>query len=333
MKNKQNKIILYKDNDKKIRLDVKLQGETVWLSLNQIAYLYNTHKSGISRHIKNIYQSGELSKKSTVAKIATVQKEGKRKIQRTIEYYDLDAIISVGYRVNSKKATEFRIWATKILKDHIIQGYTLNNKRLIQTQEKFEELRTAIAFLKDKTEHTLVEGQEKEILGLLANYAKTLSLLEQYDKNKLIAIKNGKSKYILHYEEAQKIIDSLKSNLLIKDEAEDLFGKEYDDKLKSIIANIYQTFGKKELYSSLEEKAAHLLYFIIKDHPFVDGNKRIGSFLFIYFLDKNHYLYKNNGEKKINDNALVTLALLIAISNPGEKDKLIKIITHLLNER
>ncbi len=239
-------------------------------------------------------------------------------------------IISVGYRVNSRRATQFRTWATKTLKDHLIRGYTINEQRLLQTQDQLKELKGAINFLSKKAKHELLCGQEQEILNLLSSYSQTLTLLEQYDKEKLVLAKKVKGKFILEYKEARKVIDEIKKELIAKKEASEIFGKENSDKFRAILGNIYQTFGKKELYPSLEEKAAHLLYFVIKDHPFVDGNKRIGSFLFVYFLDKNNYLYRNSGERKINDNALTALALLIAVSDPKEKDRLIKILTNLL---
>src|SRR3990167_4950258 len=219
---------------------------------------------------------------------------------------------------------------TKQLKDYLIKGYAVNEKRLLQAESKFNDLKETIDFLKNKFKHELLSGQEQEILDLLANYSKTLTLLEQYDTEKLCLARHGKAKFVLTYKITCLIIDELKKELITKTEASDLFGQEYGDKFKAILGNIYQTFGRKELYASIEEKAAHLLYFIIKDHPFTDGNKRVGSFLFIYFLDKNNYLHKESGEKKINDNALTAIALLIAISDPKEKDKMIKIITNLL---
>jgi death-on-curing family protein len=240
-------------------------------------------------------------------------------------------VISVGYRVNSKRATQFRVWATKVLKQHILQGYTINEKRFLEAREKFKELQEAVLFLREKSRHKLLSGQEQEILSLLSNYAKTLTLLEKYDKEKLIRPKGKKSKFILDYDNCKDIIAKLKKELIAKKEAGDIFGQEYKRRFNGILGSVYQTFGAKELYLSIEEKAAHLLYFIIKDHPFTDGNKRIGSFLFIYFLNKNNYLYKKSGEKKINDNALTALALLIAISDPKEKEKMIKIITNLLS--
>jgi death-on-curing family protein len=240
-------------------------------------------------------------------------------------------IISVGYRVKSFRGTQFRIWATKTLKEHLVKGYTINEKRLLQAQNQLKELQGVISFLEEKSKHKLLAGQEQEILGLLSNYAKTLTLLEQYDKQKITIKKKGRGKFILKLEEAQEIIKNIKRELLNRKEASDLFGVDSNGKLQGILKGIYQTFNGKELYPSLEEKAAHLLYFIIKDHPFVDGNKRIASFLFIYFLDKNEYLYKSSGEKKINDNALTALALLIAISDPKDKGILIKIVTNLIS--
>jgi len=194
------------------------------------------------------------------------------------------------------------------------------------------ELQSAIELLRVKSAHELMAGQQEEILNLIADYSKTFTLLEEYDKEKLALIKETKAKFVLEYEQVKVVICEIKRMLTGKRQAGDLFGQESGGRLKAIVGNIYQTFEKKELYPSLEEKAAHLFYFVIKDHPLVDGNKRIASFLFIYFLDKNGYFYKKNGEKKINDNALTVLALLIAISEPREKDKLVKIITNLLKE-
>ena len=308
-------------------IQVKLEKETVWLDARLIASLFDVNRPAIVKHIENIYKTKELNKKATCSILEQVAADGKI---RKINLYNLDAIISIGYRVNSKRATQFRIWATKTLKQHLIKGYTINKKRLLQAKDKLNELKSAIDFLREKAKHKLLAGQEQEILSLLANYSKTLTLLEQYDKEKLVLLRKTKGKFILTYKNASKIVSELKKELTDKKEASDLFGQEYGDKFKGILGNIMQTFGGKELYSSLEEKAAHLLYFIIKDHPFADGNKRTGSFLFVYFLDKNNFLYKKNGERKINDNTLTALALLTAISDPKEKDKLVKIITNLL---
>ena len=321
-----NGIVIYQ-TAKGPELEVRLEKETVWLDAHQIATLFGTQRPAIVKHVNNIYQIGELEQKSTRSILEQVAADGKI---RKMNLYNLDMIISVGYRVNSKQATQFRIWATNTLKSYLLKGYAINEKQLLSAKERLQQLQSAISFLQEKSKHELLSGQEQEILNLLANYSKTLTLLEQYDKDKLSVSKKGKGKFILNYEEVRKVIMALKNDLVAKKEASDLFGQEYEGKLQGIIGNIYQTFGGKELYSSLEEKAAHLLYFIIKDHPLADGNKRTASFSFVYFLDKNNFLYRESGEKKINDNALVALALLIAISNPKDKEVMIKIITNLL---
>lgn len=323
-------IIIYKTPDKNIKIDVNLDQETVWLTQKQMSLLFNKDVKTINRHIINLYKEKELEKNPTISKNEIVQFEGDRRIKRITVFYNLDVIISVGYRVKSIQGTQFRIWATKTLKDYLVKGYAVNEKRLLETQSKFKELQSAINFLKQKSGHELLAGQEQEILSLLADYSKTLSLLEQYDTEKVALQKSGKGKFVLNYENAVKVISEIRKDLLAKKEASEFFGQENSDKLKAILGNILQTFDKKELYPSIEEKASHLLYFIIKDHPFIDGNKRIASVLFIYFLNKNNYLYKESGEKKINDNALTALSLLIAISDRSEKDKLIKITTNLI---
>lgn len=332
IKDTNNAIVIYEASKGDIRLDVRLENETIWLTLNQIADLFGIDKSGISRHTKNIYKEGELKEESTVAKFATVQKEGKRTIKREVEFYNLDAIISIGYRVNSKRATNFRIWATKTLKEYLVKGYAVNEKRLLEARERFKELQTAISFLQDKSQKELLTGQSQEILNLLSSYAKTLTLLNEYDSGKIRETKGGKTKFVLGYKESLEIIGKIKKELVAKKEAGDLFGQERKGALEAVVKNLYQTFGGKELYSTIENKASHLLYLIIKDHSFSDGNKRIASFLFVYFLDKNNYLYKKSGEKKINDNALTALALLVAESNPKEKEVMIKIIMNLIAE-
>jgi len=323
-------IAIYRSPQKGVEVRVRLQEGTVWLSLNQITVLFDTDKSGISRHINNIYRTGELKQQSTVAKIATVQTEGNRRVKRNIEYFNLDMIISVGYRVNSKRATQFRIWATNILKQHILHGYTLNESRLLEAKEKFDELQKAIAFVQKKVSRKELVGQEKEILSLLSDYAKTLRIIEQHDAGNLKTPKGKKARYVISYDDSQKIIADIKRDLILKQEASDLFGREVGRNFEGIVRNLYQTFDGKELYPTLEFKAAHLLYLTIKDHPFVDGNKRIGSFLFVCFLYRNRALHKKTDEPKINDNALTALAFLIATSNPKEKDILIKIILNLL---
>jgi death-on-curing family protein len=309
------------------QLEVRLEEDTVWLTQKQMAFLFDKGIPTINEHIKNIFKEGELKEDAVIRKFRITASDGK---SYETNFYNLDVIISVGYRVKSLSGTQFRIWATKTLKEHLIKGYTVNKKRLLQVKNNLKDLQETIFLLQEKSKHELLLGQEQEILSLLSNYAKTLTLLEQYDKDKLSLYKKTIDKFVLQYDEAKAVIDKIKKELVEKKEANDLFGVDNNLKLKGILGNIYQTFDAKELYPSLEEKAAHLLYFIIKDHPFVDGNKRNASFLFVYFLDKNNYLHKANGEKKINDNALTALTLLIAVSNPNEKEKFIKLITNLL---
>ena len=321
-------IVIYQPKGGEVDIKVKLEKETIWLTQAQLSLLFGIERSVVTKHLHNIFNSKELDKNSVCAKIAHTAADGK--VYKT-QFYNLDVIISVGYRVNSKKATQFRIWATRVLKQHILQGYTINQRRLLETRTKFKELQNAIAFLREKAGKKTLRGQEKEILDLLGSYAKTLTILNLYDKKKVKKIRGKKAKFVLEYDSCKNIIVVLKKDLAERMEASDLFGIDTGKKLEGIIKNLYQTFDRKELYKTIEEKAAHLLYLTIKDHPFVDGNKRIASFLFIYFLDKNDYLYRKNGEKKINDNALVALALLVAESNPEEKDILIKIIINLIN--
>ncbi len=322
------KIVIYKTKNGP-QMDVRLEQETVWLTQKQMSQLFGKDVRTINEHIGNVFRDGELKKNSVIRNFRITAADKKTYV---VNIYNLDVIISVGYRVKSFRGTQFRIWATKTLRQHLVKGYTINEKRLLQAKNNLNDLQSAISFLREKAKHTLLTGQEQQILSLLADYSKTLTLLEQYDKEKLSLSHKGKGTFLLQYETAYSVIGELKKVLFAKKEASSIFGQEYEDKFKAILGNILQTFGENELYPSLEEKAAHLLYFVIKDHSFVDGNKRIGSFLFIYFLDRNNYLYKQNKEKKINDNALTALSLLIAISNPKEKDTMIKIITNLLKE-
>jgi prophage maintenance system killer protein len=326
MKNEKNEIIIYKSDYGPV-LEVRFKNESLWIDAHQMARIFDVNRPAIVKHINNIYKSGELQENSTCSILEQVAADGKL---RKMNLYNLDMIISVGYRVNSKKATQFRIWATNVLKKYISDGYAINEKRLFEGEEKFKKLQSTIEFLNKKAKTKMLKGQEKEILGLLTNYSRTLTMLEQFDKSKLKESKSGKSIFILKYENCKSIIRELRAELDNKKETSDLFGNEMSHKLESIVKNLYQTFAKNELYPSLEEKASHLLYLIIKDHPFTDGNKRIGSFLFVYFLDRNKYLYREYGEKKINDNALTALALLVAESNPKEKEQIIALITQLI---
>ncbi|WP_236782215.1 virulence protein RhuM/Fic/DOC family protein [Aliarcobacter cryaerophilus] len=321
------KIVIYEDANGEIKLDVSLENDTLWLSQKQLEVLFDRDKSVISRHIKNIFKEEELDKNSVVAKNATTATDGKI---YQVEYYNLDMIISLGYRVNSKRATSFRVWATKILKDYIINGYSINNKRL--QQKGLKELNETISLLKDTISNTQIELSEaKGLLDVILNYSRTWTLLQGYDEDSLkINFVAKEAKFILDSDEAKNYIAQLKDELIKKGEATELFGREKAGEFEGILRNIYQTFGGVDLLESVEEKAANLLYYIIKGHPFNDGNKRIGAFMFILFLSKNNMLYKTNGELKINDNALVALSLMTAKSDPKQKDTIINLIVNIL---
>jgi len=324
-------ILLYKTEDRKAQLEVRLEGETVWLSLDQIASLFDRDKSVISRHLRNIYKSGELQRKATVAKNATVQMEGGRKVVRQIEYYNLDAILSVGYRVNSKRGTQFRIWATNTLRDHLIRGYTLNEKQLQRKLENYQQLKEAIGLIGHVIgRQRLDSDQAGGLLKVITDFSYAMDVLDAYDYQRLevTAVSRKKGRPIT-YEEARRIIETLRK----QHHATDLFGREKDDSLKGSLGNIFQTFEGRPLYPSLEEKAAHLLYFLVKNHHFTDGNKRIAAFLFLWFLEKNGALYHPDGSKRVADNALVAMTLMIAESNPRHKDIIVKVIINLINEK
>ena len=285
-------IIIYKAAEGP-ELQVKLQDETIWLNLNQIAKLFGTQKATISKHIKNIYKTAELSQNRTVSILETVQTEGGREIKRQIEFYSLDMIISIGYRVNSQRATQFRIWATQRLRDYIIKGFVIDEKRLPEAHiTKLKELETAHKLIQQALESKRSEGYERELLNIISDYANTWFVLNLYDEEKLkIENVSEKKSRGLEYDEVIKTIKRFRARLQQQKQATDLFGVEVSHKLSSVIGSIEQTFGGKSLYKSLEEKAAHLLYFVIKDHPFVDGNKRIGSLLFLVYLIQNHIFY------------------------------------------
>lgn len=323
-------IKIYKAGDGKTQLDVKLVEETVWLHLNQISILLQKDKSVISRHIGNIFKDGELNRSSTVAKYATVQIEGNREIERELDYYNLDVIISVGYRVKSKRGTQFRIWSNRVLKEYLVQGYALNEKKLKEQSGKIKELEKTLEIFSNVVEQYQLDKDDfSGILKVVSDYTRALDILDDYDNQRLKIDKTNQNElFRIDYNSAKKIIKKLDE----KFGGSSLFGKEKDQSFKGTVATLYQTFGKKELYPSIEEKAAHLLYFTIKNHSFVDGNKRIAAALFLWFLEMNNYLYGKNGRKRIADNALVALCLLIAESNPKEKSMIVKVVVNLINK-
>src|SRR6056297_143303 len=324
---KYGEIVIYKGRKGSPNLGVKLEKDSVWLTQKQIAILFDTQRPAITKHLINIFKDKELNENSVSSVLEHTATDGKKYYTR---FYNLDAIISVGYRVNSKRASDFRIWATKILKNHLVKGYTINEKRLKQIKDRFRELQKAVSFISGKVGFEALKTRPKELLSIVDEYSKTLTFLNEYDEDRLRPVGKEKPKVVLEYEECTNIINNTRQKLIEKGEAGELFGKEIQDKFKSVTGALYQTFGGQKLYSTTEEKAAHLLYFVIKDHPFADGNKRIGSLLFVRFLEMNKCLFKDSGEKKINDNALTVLALLIAYSKPDEKDIMIKIIINLL---
>ena len=323
MNTEHGEIIIYEAEGGKSSLEVHLHEETVWLTLNQMTELFDRDKSVISRHLNNIFKSGELRRDSVVAKNATTAADGK---VYQVDYYNLDAIISVGYRVNSIRGTQFRQWATSVLKDHLIKGFTVNERRL--AEKGLSEMEQTIALLAKTLErHETLIDEGKAVLEVVSRYAKSWSLILKYDEDRLeLPPDRHPTQKSLDYDRAKTAITTLKSELIQHGEASDLFGREQGQMLQGLLGNIGQTFDGYELYPNIEEKASHLLYFVIKDHPFIDGNKRIGAFLFLVFLKDNNLLDQSG----INDNGLVALALLIAESSPKQKNLMIKLILNLL---
>jgi death-on-curing family protein len=323
-------IVIYKSSKGESELEVKLHDETVWLTQKQMSNLFQKDVRTVNEHIINVYNEGELKKNSTIRKFRIVQKEGNRFIKRNIDFYNLNVIISVGYRVKSKRGTQFRIWANKVLKDYLVQGYVINEKRLKQQTDKVKELEKSLeAFKRIADNYQLEHPEFTGIVRVISDYAYALDILDQYDHKKLKVGKvEKKEEYKINYEDSVELVNNLRK----KFGGSSLFGITKDESFKSTLGTIYQTFDKKELYPSLEEKAAMLLYLAIKNHSFIDGNKRIAAGLLLMFLSKNKYLYRTNGEKRIADNALVALCLLVAESNPKEKDIMIKVIINLINK-
>ena len=321
-------IVLYEDGGVG-RLEVRLQGETLWLNLQQLADLYQRDKSVISRHLRSILSAGELEREAVVANSATTAADGKT---YQVDYYNLDMIISVGYRVNSLRGTQFRIWATRTLKDHLVRGYTLNESRLQAQVERLEGLRAAVQLVgRVAAERSLTSGEAKGLLKVVGDFSLALDLLDQYDHGRLsLHGTTASAGHILTAQDARQAIANMATTLDPKTRG--LFGREKDKGLDSALGAIYQTFDGRDLYPSVEEKAARLLYLVVKNHAFVDGNKRIGAFLFLWFLDAHGLLYRPGGGKRLADNALVALTLLIAESRPTEMDVLCTVVVNLINQ-
>ena len=323
-------VSIYQSEDGMVSLEVNLEKDTVWLSQKQMALLFHRDYKTISKHVNRVFDEGELEREATVAKFATVQMEGDREVVREIEHYNLDVIISVGYRVKSRQGTQFRIWATNVLRQYLVEGYALNQSRLERHQQRIQELQKAVQLMSSLAKrHELSPDQAHGILSILETYSFALSVLDDYDHQRLQIRETHPSREApITYDEAMQQIRLWRE----KEKLGSLFGNEKDESFKGSLATIYQTFDGQELYPSIEEKAAHLLYFVVKNHSFSDGNKRIAAGLFVWFLLRNKYLFRPNGEKRIADNALVALTLLIAESKPEEKEVIIHVIVNLINQ-
>ncbi len=325
----ENKIIIYQTEDGQTQIDVRLENETVWLTQAQMAELFETDRTSIVRHINNIYRVDELDRVATCAKIAQVQTEGKRQVTRTVPYFNLDMIISVGYRVNSKRGVKFRQWANRVLKDYLVKGYVVNDRI---RKEQVGELRQLVGMLGRtiQNQSLLSNDETNALFEVVTNYTYALDTLDNYDYERLTIDKTTKEEpFHATYENAMEAINGLRE----KFGGSALFGNEKDESFKSSIGQIYQTFGGEELYPSVEEKAAMLLYLVTKNHSFSDGNKRIAATLFLWFLNNNHILYREDGSKRIADNTLVALTLMIAESKTEEKDVMVKVVVNLINQR
>ncbi|MCD7968773.1 MAG: virulence RhuM family protein [Alistipes sp.] len=319
-------IIIYQTQDGQTQLDVKIEDETVWLNRQQMADLFDRDIKTIGKHINNALQE-ELNGIPTVANFATVQQEGKRQVERQIEFYNLDMVISVGYRVKSNRGIQFRIWANRVLKEYLVKGYAINNK---MQAEQLESMKNAVRLMSNVLESQSLSGDEATgLLKVIRDYTYALDTLDRYDYQEL-TIENTTTEepFRATYESAMKAIEELRD----KFGSGGLFGNEKDGSFKSSINTIYQTFDGQELYPSIEEKAAMLLYLVVKNHSFSDGNKRIAAFLFLWFLEKNGILYKNDGKQLIANNTLVALTLMIAESNPDEMEAMVKVVVNLINK-
>ena len=325
MDEKQKNIAIYQSSNGETQIDVQIENQTIWLSLDQISSLFQKDKSTISRHIKNIFSSEELERESVVANFATTAKDGKT---YQVDYYNLDMIISIGYRVNSKIATNFRKWATSVLKQYLVEGYAVNEKRLREKQEQIDVLKNSLNLLtRTITSQAQTIDEAQNLAKVLIVFAKGLELLDDYD-NKTLATKGQTTRSAVQItkEEYLELIAKMKPEF-----GSDVFANPKDESFDSSINQIYQTFGGQECYPTLEEKAAMLLYLLVKNHSFTDGNKRIGAACFLYFLERNNLLYQN-GTPLFDDATLFALTLLIASSKPEEKDTMKQVILSVLNK-
>jgi prophage maintenance system killer protein len=323
----QTKSIVIYEIAKGNKIKIPIVDETVWLSQDQLKNLLNTSKQNISLHIGNIFKEKELDQKSVVKDFLTTGTDGK---QYSIKHYNLDVVISVGYRVKSLRGTQFRIWATNVLRKHILDGYSINNNRLADTG--LDELERAVNLIRRTlSSPVLTNGEAKDMLKVIADYAHSWIMFHKYDEGKIGIRAKTKPKYSLTIKEARDLISRLINQIMDNQTTAKFVGMDREGEgLDRIIGSINQTYGGKDLYKTVEEKAAHLLYFVIKDHPLIDGNKRSGSLLFIHYLAQNGLLFRESGERTINDNTIVALALLISQSHPSDKEIMINLITNLI---
>jgi len=322
-------VLVYEAPDGGVRVEVKLNRDTVWLTQRQMADLFDTSTDNVGLHLKNIFTDSELEEAATTEDFSVVQSEGKRRVRRQVTHYNLDAIISVGYRVNSRRGVRFRQWATRTLREHLVRGYTLNQQRF---EHNARELEAALALVrKAAAGEALSTDQGRGLVDVIARYTQTFLLLQRYDEGLLVEPKGIAGGVLPQVSEARSAIARLKRDLVAREEATDLFGREREEGLAALLGNLDQSVFGEPAYRTVESKAAHLLYFVIKNHPFSDGNKRIGSFLFVEFLHRNGRLVRN-GEAVINDVGLAALALLVAESRPADKDVMIRLVMNMLAE-
>jgi len=324
-------VVVYEAPGGEVRVDVRLERETVWLSQEQMAELFGRERSVVTKHIRNVFKEGELDPDATSAKFAQVRSEGGRTVTREVDHYNLDVIISVGYRVKSQRGTQFRIWATRTLRDHLLRGYTLNERRL--AERGLGDAEQAVALLaRTLTAHALVTDEGMAVLDVVRRYSRAWRLLLEYDERRLAETpaRPAPASAALSLADARAAALRLREDLAGRGEAGALFGQERGNALAGILGAIEQTFGGEPLYPSAQARAAHLLYFAIKDHPFGDGNKRIGALLFLEYLRRNGLLLGADREPRLADNAMVALALLIAESEPAQKDLMIRLVLNLL---
>jgi len=324
----ENNIIIYQTNDGQTQVEVYFEHDTIWLSQAQMADLFDKDSDTIGLHLKNIYKSGELDENSTTEQSSVVRQEGKRQVKRKIKFYNLDAIISVGYRVNSKKGTQFRIWATQRLHEYLVQGYSIDQERF---DKNAAELQQALALIRKAAQSPSINAESgRGLVEIVSRYTQTFLWLQRYDEGLLNEPSGQAGGCLPNADEAMQALQELKQSLMVRGEASELFANLRGDSLTSILGNLEQSIFGEPAYPTIESKAAHLLYFVVKNHPFLDGNKRSGAFLFVDFLHRNDRLMNAKGETIINDTGLAALTLLVAESDPKQKDILIRLIMNML---